>query len=313
MRAMLRSLGVGLTIGTLASCSSTPTEIGSVQPALVETSEPTAAPTQTLPPEATLSATPSPSDMPTDTPTASPGNAHTMPTVRPDGSVQGASEIYDYKGVTPEDVYTMEHCGNDSDKVLLTFDDAGTPDHIRAIAAELTSRHIGAIFFPNFGPVDEGLVDQAMFDELRQDGFWVGNHTADHPDLTKMTKPEIADAIKSGGEATLFRPPYGATYLKDGEIYFDGRVKQVAENLGRRICIWSVDTKDWDHLSAEQITANALDQVQPGSVILMHMRDAYNTLEALPDIIDGITKRGLELCALQTTPTSKEIPPVLTC
>lgn len=230
---------------------------------------------------------------------------------RADGSIQGAQAIFDYPGATRREVDRMEHCGNDTDKILLTFDDKGSPEHIAKISQVLRSKGVGAIFFPNFGPVSQDTIDT-----LRGQGFYVGNHTATHPNLVPMSDRQIIRAVKSGGEATLVRPPYGGTYARNGEVYFDGDVKRVIESpeLGDRdVCLWTIDTKDWTGISASDIKKRVYKKLAKGSVILMHAQNEYNTLEALPGLIDGIRKRGYELCAPSPVPTTAQVPSKLHC
>jgi len=128
-----------------------------------------------------------------------------------------------------------------------------------------------------------------------------------------MQDNKIQEAIKSGGDATLFRPPYGGTFLKKGEVFFDGRIKKEAEALGKRVCTWTIDTRDWEKPSAAVIDKRVLDSVKPGSVVLMHMLNKSNSLAALPAMIEGIRSRGLELCKIQPVPTTSDIPATLPC
>lgn len=167
--------------------------------------------------------------------------------------------------VTPELAETIESCGNFTDKILLTFDDYGSDEHIRSITGLLKSENIGAIFFPNNNSVPDYMVN-----ELRQDGFWVGNHTYDHANMHKMIgQDELNQAIQLGVDSDLFRPPYGASYGMNGEAHFDSRVLTAASSVGARVCLWEIDTMDWDGTSAQQITDSVLNNLEPGAVVLM--------------------------------------------
>ncbi|MCA9326489.1 polysaccharide deacetylase family protein [Candidatus Saccharibacteria bacterium] len=224
-------------------------------------------------------------------------------------TVAGYVGLYDHEGVTTKQVNDIEHCGNVSKtKVLLTFDDKASPKRIKEFDEALKRLGAGAIFFPN-----KDFVNQASVDMLRSDGFYVGNHTGSHPDLTKMkTTEEIQNAIKSGGIANLFRPPFGATYKKeDGKTYVDGRVISAAEGLGKRVCNWSIDTNDWTGKSTEEIV-KSLVNVQGGDVVLLHLPATSNSLEALPEIKKAILAKGLSLCPPAKEPTTATIPEV-TC
>jgi len=278
-----------------------PTEVPSVLPTL--NMSPTPKPTKT----------PRMSPTPSVTSPSSPASKSTpvgvfMPHRNANGTVSGASATY--RGYTPEQVRMMENCGNNTDRVLLTIDDFGTPAHIRAMADVLKREHVGAAFFPNTKQVSTDAIE-----DLRDNGFWVGNHSYSHPNMAPMKPEQIKAEIEKGTDADLFRPPYGATYKdkKDGVIYFDNDVEVAATKLGKRVCMWSVDTRDWDHQTAQQITDSVKTHVRAGSTILIHMRDEYKTLDALPGMIKSVRERGLEFCALPSEPTTSEIPESLPC
>jgi peptidoglycan/xylan/chitin deacetylase (PgdA/CDA1 family) len=225
----------------------------------------------------------------------------------PDGSIQGMTARFEH--VTKTQVNTMEDCGNETSKILLTFDDSGSKKNIKAIAKVLEQYNTGAIFFPNTDYVSASTINY-----LRQHGFWVGNHTGSHPIVAKRSKAEIKKAILSGGETTLFRPPYGGGYhKKNGYIYFDDTIRQVTEKLGMRVCLWTFDTNDWQEPSVEVLQNRIFTNLRESQVILMHMTDRSNSLEALPGIIKGIRKRGYELCAKPSELTTADIPESLPC
>jgi peptidoglycan/xylan/chitin deacetylase (PgdA/CDA1 family) len=61
--------------------------------------------------------------------------------------------------------------------------------------------------------------------------------------------------------------------------------------------LWDVDPLDWKPPddggpSAEEIATRVLDRIQAGSIVLLHL-GGWNTLAALPAIVDGLTARGL--------------------
>ncbi len=226
------------------------------------------------------------------------------------GVVKGQMAHYSFPGVTPEKVDDIEHCGNRTDKILLTFDDTGTTTNIRKIVQILHDKHVGAFFFPN-----SGRVSQSMFDELRAGHFYVGNHTADHPKLTKLSGQAISAAIKSGGHANVFRPPYGGTSrnAKTHTVEFDSDIQIAATALGKRLCTWTFDTEDYTGLSAQVLIKNFIDGVRPGDVVLAHMLPDSNIAAALPAIIDTERQMGREFCAPSSVATTITIPEDLHC
>jgi peptidoglycan/xylan/chitin deacetylase (PgdA/CDA1 family) len=58
--------------------------------------------------------------------------------------------------------------------------------------------------------------------------------------------------------------------------------------------LWDVDTGDWAMPGSAAITDAVLQQVRPGSIVLMHDGggDRSQTAEALPGVIEGLLERG---------------------
>jgi peptidoglycan/xylan/chitin deacetylase (PgdA/CDA1 family) len=83
--------------------------------------------------------------------------------------------------------------------------------------------------------------------------------------------------------APLFAPPAGDC---------DDRVVHAARRFGCTTILWTVDTVDWKRPPAATIVARAVGKSSNGSLILMH--PTKPTLEALPAMIDGLRKKGLE-------------------
>lgn len=275
-------------------------------------------------PAETQSATAEPSDpfmtemvaaTPTDETSIDPSLARVEPQI---AAVEGA--VTTYRESTLEQVDDMEHCNNQSDKVLLTFDDGSDPERVIEFGKVLEEYGVGAIFFPVADHFEETELEE-MVTKLRAAGFWVGNHTKSHPDLVSLEEGGIRDEILGGVSSNVLRPSYGGLAVDaSGETYFDNRVRDVAQELGYSVCMWTVDTADYDGRSVEEILARVDEQVRAGSVIVMHLSKSneaqgydYNTLEALPEIIELVRSKGLELCPIQDLQTGPEIPNPLPC
>jgi peptidoglycan/xylan/chitin deacetylase (PgdA/CDA1 family) len=62
--------------------------------------------------------------------------------------------------------------------------------------------------------------------------------------------------------------------------------------------MWDVDTIDWKPTAdggptSDDIEAKVLSRAKGGSIVLMHL-GGYETLDALPGVVAGLRKRGLE-------------------
>jgi peptidoglycan/xylan/chitin deacetylase (PgdA/CDA1 family) len=72
--------------------------------------------------------------------------------------------------------------------------------------------------------------------------------------------------------------------------------------------LWDVDPRDWSQPGAAAIVTRVLTAVRNGSIVLMHDGGGprRQTLQALPQIIDALRKRGFKL---ETVPELLGYPP----
>ncbi len=55
--------------------------------------------------------------------------------------------------------------------------------------------------------------------------------------------------------------------------------------------LWDVDPLDWKYRNADTVYANVMDQVGPGSIVLLH--DVHpTTVAAVPRILKSLADRG---------------------
>jgi len=185
--------------------------------------------------------------------------------------------------------------------VALTFDDGPSPLYTPKVLKILKKFHVQATFFTiGYLVAEHPELVQA---ELRA-GMEVGDHTWDHPTTPpfkqlppKRMRSEMGDAAlalqQAGGSPTLFRPPGGS---------YSDRVVALADKLGLRVVLWSIDPQDWrDDATAKGIVSTVLGSVHAGSIVLLHDGGGYQdaTVKALPKIIKGIRKMGLHLVAIK--------------
>ena len=119
----------------------------------------------------------------------------------------------------------------------------------------------------------------------------VGDHTWDHVPVVGMSTSQLAAQIErtrkaaeadSGSPVFLFRPPLGQ---------HDATVDSYVRSLGMLEILWSVDSRDSQGATAEEIYQNVRDHLSPGDIVLLH--DNRGTTEAaLPMIFDLIKRLG---------------------
>lgn len=175
--------------------------------------------------------------------------------------------------------------------VGLTIDDGPHP-LITPLFLDILARHkVRATFFMVGEKAEE-------FPELLRrtvdEGHEIGNHTYDHPRLGDLPAAEALAQIRGGAQALgelsgrspqLLRPPGGGV-AED--------VLRAAAAADATVVLWTHNTNDWLRPSPEEIAANALRDLTPGAIILMH-QGSLESVAALPLIIEGAEAMGLRL------------------
>lgn len=183
-------------------------------------------------------------------------------------------------------VYTTEKV------VALTFDDGSDGTNIPIILSILSNYNIKATFFLTGKAV---INHPTRIKSIVAKGHAIGNHSYSHPYFTKisttsmkyqLTKTETLIKNLTGKTSKpYFRPPYGA---------YNTLVLQTVGSIGYTKTIkWNIDTIDWDGRSAYRIYSKVLNNIVPGSIVLMHVgAGAKYTPTALPTMIKGLKAKG---------------------
>ena len=178
-------------------------------------------------------------------------------------------------------------------QIALTFDDGPHPTQTGEILSVLEKYNVHATFFM----VGVNVVNypEAARAVLRA-GHEVGNHTYSHYHMKELSTRDVEkelgrceDVLEELCEYRphLFRPPEGMI-TKDVESY--------SEKGDYALILWSLDTRDWEHKSTEEIVESVLSCVQPGDIILMHdyIGKNSNTPKALEILLPELLSRGYE-------------------
>ncbi|MGE7842502.1 polysaccharide deacetylase family protein [Lysinibacillus sp. NPDC093712] len=172
-------------------------------------------------------------------------------------------------------------------RIALTFDDGPHPKVTEQILNTLDKYHAKATFFM-LGSRVKHYPDIAR--DVLARGHEIGNHTWNHPVLTKMpleqvlkeytsTANEIELAINQG--ATVFRPPYGATN------------DEINEKIPVPVVLWSIDTLDWKHRNSQLLLTYIKSNLHNNSIVLMH--DIHqSTADGLDAVLAYLQGEGYE-------------------
>jgi peptidoglycan/xylan/chitin deacetylase (PgdA/CDA1 family) len=188
--------------------------------------------------------------------------------------------------------------------VALTFDDGPDSVYTPRILDILKEKDIRATFFLiGTNAQKHPEIVQRMF----EDGHSIGNHTYSHRSLVPLSNRGVYNEIMKGEEAirqitgekpTLFRPPRGVYTQYARDLLKEQRYTMV---------LWDVSSRDWEEIRYSHITNYVLKSVQPGSIILFHDSgdiitafggNRYNTVRALPNIIDRLQEDGYEFLTI---------------
>lgn len=178
-------------------------------------------------------------------------------------------------------------------KLALTFDDGHKyPDQV---FQKLEQYNIKATFFLCGNCIEKNL---EIYRKIYKAGHEIGNHSYNHPHMAELSKEEVLSELKQtqqlmrkitdeGEEPGLFRFPYGSK---------NETVLRFVEKQGFIPVSWTVDSKDWTGISAEEICNNIMksEHLGHGAIILMHTSGAH-TVEALDLLIPQLRKRGYEI------------------
>jgi len=196
------------------------------------------------------------------------------------------------------DGLVIEHGRRDSREIAITFDACPTtlPDEYdeKVIDILLREKTTATLFLS--GRWVEKNPEKVKF-LAAQPQFEIANHAFWHPHLLEKDNDRILRELKrtqaiikkmTGRTPHYFRPPYGEV---------DERVAAIAQNAGLTTIQYDIASGDPDvGLSPQRIIRSILRDAKGGSIIVFHMnRKGVHTAEVLPDIIDGLRKKGFTL------------------
>ena len=180
--------------------------------------------------------------------------------------------------------------------IAFTFDDGpiGTADTSTSIRIQnaLAASGQHATFFYWGSRIN--AANEAEIKRAYDMGFEIGNHTYSHPNLTTLSAEKIyenymqcADKLSAitGLEHFLVRPPYLAT-------------NTTVKNTVREPMInCSIDSKDWDGATTEQIINTIRTQKKDGAIVLMH-ENYTSTATAMETLIPELVAEGWQIVSV---------------
>lgn len=240
----------------------------------------------------------------TNPPTPSPGPSSgpsSGPSAKPTPSATAAAVVTPAPG---KPATVISHGDRALPEIALTFDMGGRLDPAVDTVQWLIDHGVHATLFPTGKSGTQTALGLAAMELAAEhpDLFDFGNHSWSHPDFRDLTAAEMAEQVTStetalqpivGSTKPWFRPPFGG---------YNAAVKAGVGAAGwKYLVMWDVDTIDWRPVdngsgppgpTTSQIVAKIRDNAKGGSIVLMHL-GGYNTLAALPGILDALEDKGL--------------------
>ena len=178
--------------------------------------------------------------------------------------------------------------------IYLTFDDGPIPIVTPFVLNILKQYNAKATFFCIGDNVDK---HPNIFEQIKNNGHAIGNHTYNHlkgwktDDKTYLDNFLQADKLLN---TNLFRPPYGR--IKRSQVKL---LKQAKPDL--KIIMWNVLSGDFDvNLKPEKCLENVVRNTDNGDIVLFH--DSLKAKErmeyVLPKALEYWSKEGYEFSDL---------------
>lgn len=190
--------------------------------------------------------------------------------------------------------------------VALTLDDGPDPRFTPQALAVLRDFGVHATFFlvGRNAAAHPGLVERIV-----RDGHAVANHTQDHLWLDRQSSSTIRDQVSAceaalrpygGNPDRLIRPPRGWT---------SPALAATTARMGLRTAFWSHCVEAYVGSGSAESVQELVGDLGPGAVVLAHDGgridgpnpqdiDRSATIEALPDLLEGLRRRSLAVAPL---------------
>ena len=137
------------------------------------------------------------------------------------------------------------------------------------------------------------------------DGFEIGSHGDQVPDLTQVSDQEIVNDLQTADQALssiighTTKPIWSPSASAE-----DARVRQEAAQIGYDTLMWDIDSGDWRTDASEQSILNSvLPRLKAGDIVVLHLDSPHSvdaTVPALPQILATLSRDGLHPVAIST-------------
>lgn len=189
---------------------------------------------------------------------------------------------------------TAEPSGGE--KVLyLTFDDGPSKD-----TPELLDLLAAAGAKATFFVIGQQAAEQPeMLRKIASDGHAIGNHTWNHPELTKLSAEEVSNQLTRTTAAVDAATPIGACMRPPYGLIND-EVAGIALSQHLQPILWTAHAEDWNQPPVDAMVADLRAGTAPGAVFLLHDGGGSraNTLAAVKQMLPEWRSQGYRLASV---------------
>jgi peptidoglycan/xylan/chitin deacetylase (PgdA/CDA1 family) len=200
------------------------------------------------------------------------------------------------RDVAAADPAVVTHGPRDEKVIALTFDDGWSTPRCQKILETLVAQKVPATFFPNALYVRRS---PAFWRRVAELGFPIGNHTANHRDLTELTgagvfmeidrNRTIVERVTGVPMIRVMRPPFGA---------FNKRTIRQSTIAGfPTLLLWDTTSSDTSRRKSERAMTRDALRGRNGSIVVLHCGPKA-TPRILPKIIASYRARGFRFVTI---------------
>lgn len=198
------------------------------------------------------------------------------------------------------------HGNRETSLVAITIDDGYGKEIIEQALDCLKEHSVLATFFP----IGEAVkYSPEVWQRAVEEGHELGNHTYRHAFLTTISEDQVRDELNRWQETvdealgypykTLFFRPPGMDGYTSGQISGARRYHEIIAEAGMFAVLWDVEliyALSNRPYTPDSVADHVLTNAKGGSIVLLHFTP--NDIAALPEILSGLRRRGLEPCSL---------------
>lgn len=199
----------------------------------------------------------------------------------------------------------VTHVDTNEKVVALTLDDGPLPGATEQTLATLKRLNVKATFFVI------GVEATRHMDQLKKiiaEGHEVGNHSYSHKNMAFMFASEVASEVENNDKLIRqagyagpipFRAPYNVKFVTLPYYLMQHNRPDISRN---------VVTNEGYAVSTQQIVADIVRQVRPGSIILLHpmYKHTATSRAALGEIVTDLRAEGYKFVTISQLLTYKK-------